>query len=134
MSQHYRNAVNVLSKYLPENEENLLKIAGQCLLAGIQEADMALIFKAASIEEKRHKISAAIDLYDHLLEFIENFVAKGKSSPSAEIYSTFIKAIDRRATLSLFHPSVKKINRFLLMGLDMAMHIKDTRLRLLSNY
>jgi transcriptional regulator with GAF, ATPase, and Fis domain len=127
MSKHYRNAVNVLSKYLPESEENFLKIAGQCLLAGIQEADLVLIFKAASVEEKHHKISAAIDLYDHLLEFIESIVARGKGTPSEAIYSTFIKAIERRATLSLFHPSVKKINRFLLMGLDMAMHIKDAR-------
>jgi transcriptional regulator with GAF, ATPase, and Fis domain len=126
MSQHYREAVNVLSKHLPENEENFLKIAGQCLLAGIEEGDMELIFKAAAIEEKHHKISAAIDLYDYLLEFIETLVAKQKGAPSHEICAIFIKAIERRATLSSFHPNVKKINRFLLMALDMAMHIKDT--------
>ena len=127
MSQYYRSAVDILSKYLPDSEENTLKIAHQCLLAGIETTDLKIIFKAALYEEKTHKISSAITLYDSLLEYIESLIVSEKVDLSSDTWCTFIRTIEHRASLSLFHPSIKKINRFLSMALDMAIDMGDKR-------
>ena len=127
MSAYYRQAANILQKNLPENEINILKIANHCILAGLRGKDMDIIFNAAMIEEKRHHISSAINLYDHILEFIEQLIVNDKIDPSRELCTIFIKSIERRATLSVFHPNVKKTNRLLSMALDTAVHIGDLR-------
>jgi transcriptional regulator with GAF, ATPase, and Fis domain len=127
MSRYYRNSVDILTKYLPDSEENTLKLAHQCLLAGIETIDLNIIFKAALYEEKKHKISSAITLYDSLLEFIENLIVREDIDLSSDTWCTFIRIIERRASLSLFHPSLKRVNRFLTMALDMAIHLGDRR-------
>ena len=127
MSVYYRQAANILQKNLPDNEINILKIANHCILAGLRGKDLDIIFTAAMIEEKHHRISSAINLYDHILEFIEQLIVNDKIDPSRELCSRFIQSIERRATLSVFHPNVKKTNRLLSMALDTAVHIEDLR-------
>jgi transcriptional regulator with GAF, ATPase, and Fis domain len=126
MSRCYRRAVDILKKYLPDNEESILKIADQCILAGLREEDLDVIIRAAMIEESHHRISSAITLYDHILEFIEHHVVD-ETDPSRELCCRFIQSIERRATLSVFYPNVKKTNRLLSMALDTAVRIGDLR-------
>jgi len=123
----YRKSAETLFRYLPETEENVLTIARQCLLAGLETSDHTIVFRAALHEEQNHKISAAIRFYDSLLEHIERIIVDGDVTPSSETWCTFIKTIERRASLSLFHPDLKKINRFLCMALDMAHQFGDKR-------
>jgi formate hydrogenlyase transcriptional activator len=127
MSRYYRNSVDILTKYLSDSEENTLKLARQCLMAGIETTDLNVIFKAALYEEKKHKISSAITFYDSLLEYIERLIVREDIDLSSDTWCTFIRTIERRASLSLFHPSLKKVNRFLSMALDMAVHLGDRR-------
>ncbi len=127
MSAYYRQAVNTLQKNLPENENNTLKIANLCILAGLRGRDLDIIFKAAMIEEKHHQISSAINRYDHILEFIEQLIIKDKIDPARDLCCRFIQSIERRAALSLFHPNIKKTNQLLSMALDTAVHIGDLR-------
>ena len=112
MSAYYRQAVNTLQKNLPENENNTLKIANLCILAGLRGRDLDIIFKAAMIEEKHHQISSAINRYDHILEFIEQLIIKDKIDPARDLCCRFIQSIERRAALSLFHPNKKRTNFF----------------------
>jgi len=127
MSQYYRKSVEILIRHLPKTDENTLKLANQCILAGIETTDHTIIYTAALIEEKIHRISHAIRLYDSLLEHIEHIIAVDDVELSSDIWCVFIKTIERRASLSLFHPNLKKINRFLSMALDIAHHFGDIR-------
>jgi transcriptional regulator with GAF, ATPase, and Fis domain len=127
MLLYYRKSVDILLQQLPESEDSAVMIANQCLLAGIESSDLDLIFNAAFSEEKNHKISSAIRLYDSLLEYIETLLVSDDIDLSGDIWCNFIRTIERRASLSLFHPNLKKINRFLSMGLDMAVHLDDVR-------
>jgi len=125
MSRYYREAVDILTCHLPENDGNILKIAHHCLLAGLKGRDLDLIYRAAYHEEKNHKISSAIKLYDCLLEFIENLIIADKIDLSRDQCYLFTKTIERRASLSLFNPNIKKTNRLLCMALDTAILIDD---------
>jgi formate hydrogenlyase transcriptional activator len=127
MSRYYRKSVDILLQQLPKSEDNTIMIANQCLLAGIESPDLDIIFNAAFSEEKNHKISSAIRLYDSLLEYIETLLVSDDIDLSGDTWRNFIRTIERRASLSLFHPNLKKINRFLSMGLDMAVHLDDVR-------
>jgi len=127
MAEFYRNSVNILIQQLPEGDSSTLTIAHQCLLAGLQEKDLEIIARAAGIEEENHQISSAIELYDAILKFMESLIEKEESPISETTWYLFIKAIEHRASLSLFHPSLKKLNRLLLIALDAARNLGDLK-------
>jgi len=120
MSRYYREAINILIEKLPESEEHYIDIAQKCLLAGIQKSDIEIIYRAAIFEEKNHRISSAIKLYHRLLEFIADQVLDKSEQPDIGTYEIFIRAVERRASLSLLHPNLKAIDRFLSLAMDMA--------------
>ncbi|MGV8058327.1 MAG: sigma 54-interacting transcriptional regulator [Smithellaceae bacterium] len=126
MSPIYRSSVQILMKELPESDENTLLICEQCLMAGLQETDLGIILKAALIEETNHRMSHAVKFYDSMLDFFENIEKKENTIPE-ETWHTIKKAIIRRTSLSLFHPSLKKANRYLLTALNTAKHRNDIR-------
>jgi len=126
-SRYYREAVNVLRKVLPEKDENALKIARGCLLAGMEPQDLGIVLKAAMHEEKHHKIASSIHFYDHLLEHIEGYIGAHSEPPSNEMCRVLITAIERRASLSLLHPNIKKIKPWLLMAKQVATGRQDLR-------
>lgn len=127
MSRYYRDSAVILAKKLPAGDGTVLMIAGQCLLAGLREKDLDVLAEAADIEEKNHRISSAIRFYDAILAFVENVIGAGQPALSETAWYTFIKAIEHRASLSLFHPSLKKIDRLLLVALDAARRLNDPR-------
>ena len=57
----------------------------------------------------------------------EDVIFDKKEDSSADLCQTFIKSVERRASLSLFHPDLKKVNRFLCLALDLAVSIGDKR-------
>jgi tetratricopeptide (TPR) repeat protein len=126
-SRYYREAVNVLIKALPAKEENTLKIARACLLAGLEPSDLGFVLTAALHEESHHKIASSIKLYDHLLEYMERQIDGQDQMPSGELCRTLITAIERRASLSLLHPNTKKIKPWLVMAKQVATQCGDTR-------
>ncbi|HEU19324.1 MAG TPA: hypothetical protein ENO00_08130 [Deltaproteobacteria bacterium] len=127
MSSYYRKAVEILRNNLPKNEETMVRMAHQCLLAGIEPCDLDTIFRAALIEEKNHKIFNAIRLYNAIIEYVETITADELTKPSQELLHIFIKAIERRALLSVFDPDIKKLNRLLVSALDTALYLEDRR-------
>jgi transcriptional regulator with GAF, ATPase, and Fis domain len=127
MSRYYRDAFNTLMEHLPRSGDSALRLAKQSLLAGIQKTDVDIIFEAAIFHEKNHNIRSAIELYDYLLCFAEDIIFDKKEDSSADLCQTFIKSVERRASLSLFHPDLKKVNRFLCLALDLAVSIGDKR-------
>ncbi len=127
MSTYFREAVNLLRKNLPENGENLLRIAKVCLLAGIEETDQEIILKAALHEEAHHRIASAIGFYDRLLGFMEGLVTRGDGSSSPANFRTLMTALERRAALSLLHPDLKRIKPWLLAAKEAAMRLGDLR-------
>jgi transcriptional regulator with GAF, ATPase, and Fis domain len=127
LSRLYRKAIEILLKYNPVDDGIIPTIAGLCLLAGVREEDIDLILKAAVIEEKNHRVSSAIQLYDAILEFTDRFIGTEDQVMSDNTWVSFIKAIERRASLSLFHPSLKKINRFLLAAIGTARRLHDLK-------
>ena len=64
-------------------------------------------------------------LLQGLLEFIENLIIADKIDLSRDQCYLFTKTIERRASLSLFNPNIKKTNRLLCMALDTAILIDD---------
>lgn len=127
LSIFYRKASDILRNNLPPSEKNILKIAHHCTLAGLKGHDLEIIYRAAQIEEKNHKISSAINFYDHILEFTEDLIIQDKIDPSRDLCRLFISSIERRASLSMFHPNIKKTNRLLFMALETAIHIGDLK-------
>lgn len=127
VSRYYREAVHILIKVLPEKEENTLKIARGCLQAGMEATDLGIVLKAALYEEKNHKIASSIQFYDHLLEFIESHVDAQDDTRSEEMCQILITAIERRASLSLLHPDIKKIKPWLFMAKQVATQCHDPR-------
>jgi transcriptional regulator with GAF, ATPase, and Fis domain len=130
MQQLYRQNVNMLLNKIspfPKNNGIILTIARQCLLAGIQEGDLDFVLKAASMEEARHHLTSAIALYDAILEFIDKLINRQDQLLLDSTWYTFIRAIERRSSLSLFHPSLKKVNRFLLSAIATARRLKDIK-------
>lgn len=125
--QLYRHSADVLLKNITLNDEVTMMAARQCLLAGLRENDLEVILKAAHIEENDHRISSAVSLYESILEFIEKLISRQASELSETKWHTFINAIERRASLSLFHPSPKRINRLLFIALDTARRRGDMR-------
>ncbi|MGC8659064.1 MAG: sigma 54-interacting transcriptional regulator, partial [Desulfomonilaceae bacterium] len=127
MSAYYREAFNTLIEHLPRCGDSALKLAKQALLAGIQKTDVDVIFEAALFNEKKHNIRSAIELYDYLLGFAQGVIFDEKAEDAIDLCQIFIKSVERRASLSLFHPDLKKVNRFLRLALDLAVSIGDRR-------
>ncbi len=124
MSQYYREAVDTYEKYRPHGDEDVVKIANLCLLAGIDEKDIDLIYQAACIEERDHRISSAIGLYDRLLDFIENSSTRS-GGRAGNVRAMFIRTVERRASLSPFYPNLKKLYPSLCRALDIAHNLGD---------
>lgn len=120
MTEYYRESLEVLLKNVPLQDDNVVMIANQCILAGVRESDLEIVFQAALYQEKNGKIPASVVLYDALLEYFENLFSKEKAVPSDAILQIFIKVIERRAALSLFQPHLKKITRFLFQAMEVA--------------
>jgi len=127
LSGRYRKAIAILLKNALLDDGMTLTIARQCLLAGLREEDLDIVIKAAGIEEKGHRISSAIHFYDSILEFMERFIGREDQVVSDSAWYTFIKAIERRASLSLFHPDLKKINRLLKAAIGTARRLRDLK-------
>jgi formate hydrogenlyase transcriptional activator len=127
MSGYYRDALNTLIEHLPRCGKNCLRLAKQCLLAGIEKTHINIIFEAALFHEKSHNIRSAIELYDHLLRFAKDVIFDNQEDNSSDLCRIFIKSVERRASLSLFHPDLKQVNRFLSLALDLAASIGDVR-------
>ena len=127
LSRYYREAIDVLIEKLPESDENCFNIAQKCLLAGIQKTDIEIICRAAIFEEKNHRISSAINLYDRLLDFIAGQFSDKGEQPDIGTYEVLIRTIERRASLSLLHPNLKAVYRFLTLALDMAERLSDLK-------
>ncbi len=124
---YHRRAVGIMLKHITLDDRHTLMIARQCLLAGLQEDDLGIIMKAALVEEKRHRIASAFSFYDSILEFMETIAGPGKQELAQSTWHICINAIERRVSLSLFHPNVKKINRVLAIALETARRIGDLR-------
>jgi transcriptional regulator with GAF, ATPase, and Fis domain len=124
---HFRKSAEILSQKVAATDEITLTIARFYLLAGLREEDLHTILAAARIEEMNHRISSAVTLYDSILKFMEDLIGSEKIQLSEETWHTFIKSIEHRASLSLFYPSLKKIDRFLFTALDMARRFGDLR-------
>lgn len=127
ISRYYRDAFNTLMEHLPRCGDSALRLAKQALLAGIQKTDVDIIFEAAIFHEKKHNIRSAIELYDYLLCFSQDIIFDKNTQNTTDLCQTFIKSVERRASLSLFHPDLKKVNRFLHLALDLAVSIGDRR-------
>ena len=127
MSPYYREAVDIYAKRHPQDNETILRIANLCLLAGIEAKDVELVYQAACIEEKQHKISSAIKLYDQLLEYLESLIVHLPDARAENIYAMFIRTVERRASLSPFYPNLKKIYPDLSIAVDIAHHTGDVQ-------
>jgi transcriptional regulator with GAF, ATPase, and Fis domain len=125
MSQYYREAVDTYEKHRPHGDEDVVKIANLCLLAGIDEKDIDLIYQAACIEERDHRISSAIGLYDRLLDFIEKLLDHVPEERAGNVRAMFIRTVERRASLSPFYPNLKKLYPSLCRALDIAHNLGD---------
>ena len=126
LSNYYRKSITILLNKLILDDKNTLMIARQCLLAGLQEEDLDIIVKAAHIEQKRHRIASAFSFYDSILEFMEKIVTC-QHGFSESTWRHIMSAIERRVSLSLFHPNLKKINRILFLALEQARILLDLR-------
>ncbi len=125
MAGYYRCAANLLQQQVPVTKETLLKAAQLSLLAGMREQDLDAVFQAALMEEENHKISSAIHLYECLLKFVSDLAQENRGQLSRQTIAILIKAVERRASLSLFHPNLKQINHFLSMAIKQADEIED---------
>lgn len=131
MSHFYRQAARILIKHLPESDENALRIAELCILAGVEEHDHNILLKAAILEESRHRIASAIRIYDHLLGALVDLITTRDEPPAVETFQTMIMALERRVTLSLLHPNLKKIEPWLTAAHEVAVRLQDVRSRAL---
>jgi len=125
MARYCRNSVHILMEALPESGERARMIANQCISSGIQEEDLAIILEAGETEEKNHRVSAAVAFYDSILDFMDALIGGRDGEPSETAWRTFMRAIERRISLSLFHPSLKKTDRFLLNARETARRRDD---------
>lgn len=127
LSRRYRKAIDLLLQNARMDDGVILSVARRCLLVGLREEDLEWILKAADLEERRHKISSAIHFYDSILGFMERFVDREDPVVSDRAWYAFIRAIERRASLSLFHPDLKKINRLLTAAITKARRLRDPK-------
>ncbi|MCX7635192.1 MAG: hypothetical protein N2Z74_05540, partial [Syntrophales bacterium] len=127
MPHYYRQAACILMKHLRDTGEGALKIAEVCILAGIEENDQDILLKAAVFEESQHRIASAIRIYDYLLGSLAALIAQRDAPPAAETFQTMITALERRVTLSLLHPHLKKIEPWLITARNAAAQIGDIR-------
>jgi transcriptional regulator with GAF, ATPase, and Fis domain len=125
MAGYYRLAADLMQRQVHATQETLLNAAHLAMLAGLREQDLETVLTAALAEEKNHRISGAIHLYEGLLECIADLAQQNGGRLSRSIVAILIKAAERRASLSLFHPNLKQINHFLSMALDKATRIED---------
>lgn len=126
-SRLYGNAIEMLLKHHPADEKTIPTLARLCILSGLREEGIEFILKAAVIEEQSHNLSAAIGLYDSILEFAERFFNEAERAMPDSVWRVFIKAIERRASLSLFHPSLKKLNCLLMAASGTARRFHDLK-------
>ncbi|MFB3926315.1 MAG: sigma 54-interacting transcriptional regulator [Syntrophales bacterium] len=127
-SMYYRDAANVLIKHFPDVDDYAVKIANQCILAGVQECDLNVILRAALFEENNHRTASAISLYDTLLEFSERLIRNScHEKVPMDLCRIFITAVERRASLSLLYPDLKKIKPLLDLALDLAKETHDIK-------
>ncbi|MGV8081192.1 MAG: sigma 54-interacting transcriptional regulator [Syntrophales bacterium] len=125
--QYCRSAADMLRRHLPGTAESLLRTARLCVQAGLQQNDLEGILLAALHEEENHKISSAVELYDCLLEYVESAARETEGVLTPELSRILVQTIERRASLSLFHPNLKKINTFLSTAMDAATKQEDLR-------
>jgi transcriptional regulator with GAF, ATPase, and Fis domain len=125
MAGYYRLASDLLQRQAPATKEILLKAAHMALSAGLREQDLDTVFAAALAEEESHRISSAIQLYEGLLGFFTDLVQQRREHLPRHVIVILIRAAERRASLSLFHPNLKQINQFLAMAIDKATEIED---------
>lgn len=125
--RYYREAVDMLQRFLPDTEASTVNIAYQCLSAGIESADIDTIYRAAVIEENNYHLSSAIKLYHTILSYIDTYLADDMTTPSQDMLYIFLQALERLVPYSLFDPNQKKIRRRLSIGLDIALHLEDKR-------
>ena len=127
LSRLYGNAIEMLLKHHPADDGTIPILAHLCILSGVREECIEFILKAAVIEEQNHNLSAAIRLYDSILEFAERFFSDAERVMPDGVWRVFIKAIERRASLSLFHPSLKKLNCLLMAASGTARRLHDLK-------
>ena len=127
LSRLYGNAIEMLLKHHPADDRAIPAVARLCILSGVREECIELVLKAAEIEENSHNLSVAIRLYDAILEFAERFLGGQEQVMPGGTWQVFTKAIERRASLSLFDPSLKRINCLLLAAVETARRIHDLK-------
>ena len=88
-----------------------------------EHLEILSILDKAVEEEKRHKLSAAVDAYDRVLETLYN-MHESESLPESLQY-TFIHVAERRSRLSLFFPRINKMIRLLHAAKRMAESLND---------
>jgi transcriptional regulator with GAF, ATPase, and Fis domain len=125
MAGYYRCAADLLQRQVPVTKESLQKAAQLSMLAGLREQDLESVFTAALTEEENHRISSAIRLYEGLLQCVADLAQQNGGQLSRPTIAVLIRAVERRASLSLFHPNLKQINRFLSMAIDRTTQIED---------
>ncbi len=125
LSSYYRLSADRLLKLLP-NEEITLTLAQQYILAGLREEDLDIIASAGYLEEKQNRLSSASYYYDAILIFVEQLLITGKLL-SETTWNTFILAVEHRASLSFFHPSLQDLRRFLDLALENTIKRKDLK-------
>ncbi len=68
-----------------------------------------------------------MELYDCLLEYVESAARETEGVLTPELSRILVQTIERRASLSLFHPNLKKINAFLSTAMEAAKKQEDLR-------
>ena len=125
MAGYYRLAADLMRRQAPATKETLLKAAQLAMQAGLREHDLEAVFAAALTEEENHRISSAIQFYEGLLRYVAELARQNEGRLSRPTIAMLIQAVERRASLSLFHPNLKQINHFLSMAIDEATRIED---------
>ena len=100
--------------------EETLSLARRCIEAGVKEGDLPIIMEAAAVEEKNHKITSTVFLYESVIHFINDLVAGRKENLTDYMRRSFIRAVDYRAGVSLVFPNYRKINAWLVTAREMA--------------
>ena len=66
------------------------------------------MLEAAAVEEKNHHLLTAADYYDAVIDLIIEPISNNPEYVSKHIRRMFIHAVEHRAALFPFHPTVKK--------------------------
>ena len=127
MSRLYRNAACILKKEWPESEGKNSSICKLYIMAGLQQDDLDACLEAALREESNHRISSAIFIYEAMLGLLEKIIREEEIEIRRDIWNIFVKVMERRVPLSLFHLNIKKNNQYLSLALEAAKKLNDTR-------